>query len=138
VFAHLITHDATRFYPSWGFLPGVVGVRDATGAWDAAGQTRTLLLSDGGSVRETLREVTAPLFAYDLSRFTGVFGALVASARAEWRVLGAGPGSTIAWTYSFTAKPGRGALVAAIVSLAWGPYMRRVLPAIAASAAVPA
>lgn len=135
---HLIAHDATRFYPGWGILPAVVEVRDATGAWDAAGQTRTLVLSDGGSVRETLRAVTFPDFAYDLTRFTGLFGALVASARAEWRVTGDRSASTIAWTYAFTARPGRGFLVAAIVRLAWAPYMRRVLPAIAASTAVAA
>jgi hypothetical protein len=118
-------------------LPGVVEVRDQSGAWDAVGRSRTLVLSDGGTVTETLRVVTPPLFAYDLSRFTGFFGRLVASGRSEWRVAEHAGGSSIEWTYTFTAKPGWGFAVAAIMRLAWARYMRRVLPAIAASTAAP-
>ena len=135
VFPRLTQHDATKFYPKSGALPAVVEVRQQTGGWDAAGQTRTVVMSDGGSFTETLRVVTEPLFAYDLTEFTGFFGALVDHARSEWRVVADGDGSTIAWTYAFTSKPGRGLLVAAIVRLAWAGYMRKVLPAIAASTA---
>lgn len=135
VFPRLRAHDPTRFYPRSGLLPAVDEVRDATGPWDAPGRSRTLVLSDGGTVRETLTSAEAPLFAYDLTAFTGFFGAIVARGRSEWRVHGVGAGSTIAWTYSFTARPGCGVLVAAIVRLAWAPYMRRVLPAIAAATA---
>lgn len=131
VFPRLRAHDPTRFYPRSGVLPAVVDVRDQTGDWDTAGRSRTLVLSDGGTLVETLVSAEPPLFAYDLSRFTGLFGGLVASGRSEWRVTADGDGSSIAWTYSFTALPGRGMPVAAIVRLAWGPYMRRVLPAIA-------
>lgn len=136
VFPRLRAHDPTRFYPRWGVLPAVVEVRGQTGDWDAVGQTRTLVLSDGGTVTETLTSAESPLFAYDLSRFTGVFGHLVVGARAKWRVTPVGDGSRIDWTYGFEPLPARGALVAAIVRLAWAPYMRRVLPAIAASTAV--
>lgn len=97
------------------------------------GQTRTLVLSDGGTVRETLRIVSAPIFAYDLSHFTGFFAGLVDGGRSEWRVDGQLTGSKITWTYSFNAKRGCGLVVAAIVRLAWARYMRRVLPGIAAS-----
>lgn len=133
VFSRLTQHDATKFYPGSAVLPAVIEVRDQTGGWDAAGQTRTLVLSDGGTLTETLRVVTEPLFAYDLSHVTGLFGALVAGARSEWQVVAAGEGSTIAWTYAFTARPGRGLLVAAFVRFAWARYMRSVLPPIAAS-----
>ncbi len=118
-------------------LPGVVAVRDQTGAWDAVGQTRTLVLTDGGTVKETLMVVALPSFAYDLSTFTGFFGHLVAGGRSEWRVDAHGDGTSIEWTYAFTAKPGWALVVAAILRLAWAPYMRRVLPAIAASTAAP-
>lgn len=135
VFPRLRDHDPARFYPRWGVLPAVTEVRDQSGPWDTPGRTRTLVLSDGGTVVETLTSAAAPLFAYDLSRFTGLFGRLVAAARSEWRVTPDGGGSSIAWTYSFTGLPGRGTIVAAIVRLAWAPYMRRVLPRIAAHAA---
>jgi hypothetical protein len=133
VFPRLLAHDPARFYPRSGVLPGVVDVRDQSGGWDAAGATRLLVLSDGGTVTETLRVVAAPLFAYDLSRFTGFFGRLVASGSSEWRVAEHPEGSRIEWTYTFTAKPGWGFVVAAIMRLAWARYMRRVLPAIAAA-----
>ena len=113
-------------------LPAVVEVRDQTGGWDAVGQTRLLVLSDGGTIVETLRWAEAPLFSYDLARFTGLFGMLVAHAHSEWAVVDEGGHSTIVWTYSFTSRRGRGPVIAAIVRFAWAPYMRRVLPAIAA------
>jgi hypothetical protein len=132
VFLRLTQHDPTKFYPRAGVLPAVVEVRDQTGGWDAAGQTRLLVLSDGGTIVETLRSAEAPLFSYDLTRFTGLFGMLVANAHSEWTVMDDDGHSMIAWTYSFTSRPGRGLVIAAIVRLAWAPYMRRVLPAIAA------
>ncbi len=138
VFSRLLAHDPARFYPKSGVLPGVVAVRDQTGRWDAVGQTRTLVLSDGGTVKENLRVVAPPLFAYELSTFTGFFGTLVAGGRSEWRVEPHGQGSSITWTYEFTAKPGWALVVATILRLAWASYMRRVLPAIAASTATSA
>lgn len=132
VFAALTRHDATRFYPKSGVLPAVVAVRDQTGDWDAAGQTRTLELSDGSSLTETLRSADYPVFAYDLTEFTKLFGLLVAHGHSEWLVAPEGAGSSISWRYSFTSRPGWGLVVAAIVRVAWGPYMRKVLPPIAA------
>lgn len=133
VFPRLLDHDPVSFYPRWWALPGVVEVRDQSGVWNARGRTRRLVLSDGGTVLETIRRVeAAELFVYELSDFTGFFGLLVASGRAEWRVSARDAGSTIDWTYAFTARPGRGFLVAAIVRLFWAGYMRRVLPPIAA------
>ena len=38
------------FYPKSGLLPAVVEVRNQTGNWDAPGQTRQLMLSDGGAI----------------------------------------------------------------------------------------
>jgi len=123
------------FYPKFGPLPAVTAVQDQTGAWDALGQTRTLLLSDGGSVVETITDYRrGEFFAYELTEFQKLFGKLVSGARAEWSFSevqsGAETGTSIDWTYTFFPKPGAGLIVAAIVSLFWGPYMRRVLPGI--------
>lgn len=132
VFVALTQHDAARFYPRSGLLPAVVAVRDQTGGWDAAGQTRTLELSDGSSLTETLRSAEYPVFAYDLTEFTKLFGVLVAHGHSEWLVAPEEGGSSISWTYSFTSRPGWGLVVAAVVRFAWAPYMRKVLPPIAA------
>lgn len=128
--------DPSRFYPRYRVIPATVAVRDQTGAWDGEGQSRRLILSDGGSVVETLRSVQPPhRFVYELTDFRKVFGVLVDHARAEW-VFAEEQGRTrVRWTYTFFAKPGRGGVVAAIVRLFWGPYMRRVLPGIVAEVA---
>lgn len=125
--------DPPVFYPKAGPLPAVTAVRDQTGDWRSVGQTRTLLLSDGGSVVETVTDTDTPvLFAYELTEFQKLFGMLVSSARAEWHFGRGETGTSIRWTYEFNAKRGRGWIVGLIVKLFWAPYMRRVLPPIAA------
>ena len=124
--------DPSRFYPKYGPLPAVVGVRDQSGSWDTVGRHRTLMLSDGGHVIETITDAASPTyFAYELSDFQKLFGALVTGARAEWRFEREAGGTCIRWTYTFFGKPGRAWIVKLIVKLWWAPYMRRVLPPIA-------
>lgn len=123
------------FYPKFGPLPAVTEVRDQSGAWDAVGQTRTLLLSDGGSVVETITDYRRDeFFAYELTEFQKLFGKLVSGARAEWSFSAASTsaGTRIHWRYTFFAKRGASLIVGAIVALFWAPYMRRVLPGIIA------
>jgi len=121
------------FYPRFGPLPAVIEVRDQTGAWDAAGQTRQLMLSDGGSVIEHLELVDAPhRFEYRLSDFQKLFGRLVSGARAEWSYTTVSGGTSIRWAYTFEPYPRARLVVGLIVRLFWAPYMRRVLPGIIA------
>ncbi|HMH59630.1 MAG TPA: SRPBCC family protein [Galbitalea sp.] len=135
------------YYPRSGLLPAVLEVRNQTGTWDKPGQTRTLMLSDGGSVVERIMNVEPHgFFAYNLTDFTKIFGKLVDHARAEWTFSEVAGGTTIHWSYTFFPKSGRARpILATIVTLLWGPYMRRVLPRIVAeverqvdSAAAPA
>ena len=123
-----------EFYPEFGALPAVVRVHGQPPTWDAAGFTRTLELSDGGSVVETIA-VSDPgvSFVYDLHDFRRLFGWLVSGARAEWTFASEGATTRIRWSYAFHPRPGRGLVVDAIVLLLWAPYMRRVLPTIVAA-----
>ena len=124
--------DPTKFYPKSGLLPAVRAVRGQSGSWDTVGRTRMLILSDGGHVIETITDTGSPTyFAYNLSEFQKLFGMLVVGARAEWRFERVDAGTRISWTYTFVGKPGRGWIVAMIVNLLWGPYMKKVLPPIA-------
>lgn len=121
------------FYPKYGPLPAVLEVRDQSGDWDAPGQTRRLMLSDGGSVIEHTRIVNKPgFFAYELTDFQKLFGRLVSGARAEWTFTPVDGGTRIDWTYEFHPYPRAGLAVGAIVTLFWAPYMKRVLPGIVA------
>jgi hypothetical protein len=122
------------YYPKAGALPGVVEVRDQTGKWDQPGQTRQLMLSDGGWVVETTTNVEPyGFFAYNLTEFQKIFGHLVHHARAEWTFTEVTGGTNIHWSYTFVPKsaPARPVL-ALIIKLLWGPYMRKVLPGIVA------
>lgn len=134
-FATLTPSDPTRFYPRFGPIPAVVGVDASSSDWDRVGLRRTLRLSDGASVVETITRVDDPdRFCYRLTEFTGVFGALVAHADADWRFEPEGSGTRIVWRYSYTAKPGRALPVGLIVRLFWAPYMQRVLPGLVVEA----
>lgn len=125
--------DPSRFYPRFGPLPAVTQVRDQSGPWDASGQTRRLMLSDGGSVIEHLELVDRPrTFAYRLSDFQKLFGRLVTGAHAEWVYSEASGGTSIRWSYAFQPRPGCGWIVGLIVRIFWAPYMRMVLPGIIA------
>jgi hypothetical protein len=122
------------FYPKSGLLPGVLEVRNQTGNWDRPGQTRQLMLSDGGWVVEhTMNVEPYGFFAYNLTDFQKIFGKLVHHARAEWTFTEVAGGTTIHWSYTFfplntAAKPA----LALIIKLLWGPYMKKVLPKIVA------
>jgi hypothetical protein len=52
----------------------------------------------------------------------------VKGARAEWRFERVTGGTRIRWTYTFFPLPRAGWIIGLIVSLFWGPYMKRVLP----------
>ena len=122
------------YYPKSGFLPGVIEVRNQTGNWDQPGQTRQLLLSDGGWVVEhTMNVEPYGFFAYNLTDFQKIFGKLVDHARAEWTFTEVAGGTTIHWSYTFfPLNAGAKPVLALIIKLLWGPYMKKVLPKIVA------
>jgi hypothetical protein len=53
-FACIAPIDLSKVFPRYGPLPAVVGTSEQTGAWDHAGASRIVNLSDGSSVREEL------------------------------------------------------------------------------------
>jgi hypothetical protein len=122
------------YYPKSGLLPAVTEVRDQTGNWDKPGQTRQLMLSDGGWVIEHTTNVEPfAFFAYNLTDFQKLFKRLVDHARAEWTFTEAAGGTRIHWSYTFfPLNAGAGPVLALIVKLLWGPYMKKVLPRIVA------
>lgn len=130
-FEIVVPADLTRFFLGYGPVPAVAGVSEQTGAWDAAGQSRRVALSDGGSLIERLTAVDAPRrFAYRLTDFTGAFARLMAYAEADWDFVADVEGTRIRWTYTFHAQPKRGWILRIFVRLFWARYMRRVLAAL--------
>ena len=131
----LVPIDPARFYPKFGPIPATIAVREQSGPWDSVGQTRKLVLSDGGHVIETITDVEKPhaasaFFAYELTDFQKLFKVLVDHARAEWTYTEQPGGTLVHWTYTFVPRRGWGWAVSLIVRLWWGSYMGAVLPEI--------
>ena len=129
----LVPIDPARFYPKFGPIPATVAVREQSGPWDSVGQTRKLMLADGGHVIETITDVEKPqagsaFFAYELTDFQKLFKRLIDHARGEWTFTEQDGGTLVSWTYSFYPRPRWGWAVRFIMRRYWGPYMHRILP----------
>ena len=113
-----------------GPLPGIISGDGHDTPWEAVGQKRRHMMSDGSSVNEELTAFALnDHYAYRVSDFTGPFAKLVDHAIGEWRFTEEAPGKTrIDWTYKFFPK---GALAAPIVTLIvkalWPGYLNAAL-----------
>jgi hypothetical protein len=131
VFDHIVPIDLTSIFTGYGPLPAVTGVQNQTGAWNAAGQTRTVTFSDGSSAREQLTKYEHPhYFSYMLSDFSGVLGFLSMSANgAWWFETNPSTGTTlIKWSYVFNARSlFTGPILWLITNFLWRGYMHKAL-----------
>jgi hypothetical protein len=109
-------------------LPAVRAVRDQRGSWSTVGQTRTIVLADGGTMREELTAVERPAgFGYALSDITGVMKLLVASATGRWSFEPAGTGVRVTWTWTLQPASQVGALAMPAFARMWRGYARQAL-----------
>jgi hypothetical protein len=109
-------------------LPPVRGVRGQEGSWGTVGQTRTILLADGGTMREELTTVDRPReFGYTLGEITGIMKALVSSATGRWSFEAAGTGVRITWAWTLVPASELGALSMPAFSWMWRGYARQAL-----------
>ena len=77
----------TLFRRWYGPIPPIKQVLAQTGDWDAVGQTRTVVLTGGGSMREELTQFDPPnSFGYTLTDIKGPLSPLVGRVEGEWRV----------------------------------------------------
>jgi len=128
IFDQIVPIDLRTVFKGYGLLPAVVDVAEQTGAWDAAAQTRKVVLSDGSSAKEELTHYDRPgQFAYRITELTGLFGLVAQEASGEWRFAESGTSTTLSWTYAFTPRSRWTRPVLGVVGLLWRRYMRRVL-----------
>jgi len=130
-FAHIVPIDLTSIFTGYGPLPAVTGTRNQTGGWNAAGQTRTVELSDGSSAQEALTAYEYPRrFAYTVNGFTGVLRHFTREAHGQWW-FEQRPGqeaTTIRWRYEFVSRSKlMEPLVCLITQRLWRGYMRKAL-----------
>jgi hypothetical protein len=115
------------FSRRYGLLPPIREVRGQEGTWGQAGQTRTVITADGGSMDEQLLEVDAPhSFSYRLTNISGPMRPLVDHIDGRWEFTPRGTGTAITWRW--TLHPKRlGVGVLRPITWMWLGYARQAL-----------
>jgi Polyketide cyclase / dehydrase and lipid transport len=123
--------DLSLIFTGWGPLPAITHVEEQSGPWDHVGVHRRPQFADGGSAMERMTHYLRPgYFAYEVTGFTNALRLVVEHARGEWTFTpDLDGGVAVRWSYHFTAKPGRGALVRLLIGPMWKQYMRKGLAA---------
>ena len=126
-FDELLALDLTRLFDRrYAAIPPIRAVRDQTGAWATTGQTRTIALADGGTMREELVEVSRPdRFTYRISGITGPMKPLVASLDGAWTFEPAGTGVRITWTWAVRPAGRLGRLAMPVFRRMWQGFARQ-------------
>jgi hypothetical protein len=129
----LPTPLTTIFSRRFGLLPPIKEVRDQHGAWCQSGQSRTIITSDGGTMRELLTDVQPPhSFSYRLTDITGPLRALVASIDGRWEFAPKGTGTQVTWRWTLHPRRGGAVVVLPLITMMWRGYSRQALELLSA------
>ncbi|MFL0180693.1 MULTISPECIES: SRPBCC family protein [unclassified Mycobacterium] len=152
-FAATLPLPLPELFRRWyGPIPPIKEVRDQTGGsasldegeaklgpphkhgeWASVGQTRTVVLTGGGSMREELTEVDPPrAFAYRLTDITGPMAPLVAHVEGRWQFAPAGSGTTVTWSWVIHPRSRLAAPVLPVLGWLWKGYARQALARLSA------
>lgn len=130
VFHHLVNVDVPTVFSGYGPMAAVVEVREQQGDWGQVGQTRKIILADGGSLVE---EITAyhesELLAYQLKDLKGPLRILAREIHGEWHYYSTDKDQTrIEWQYDFLPRHVLlSPLTWLVVKTLWMAYMKRIL-----------
>ena len=110
-------------------LPPVRTVQDQVGVWGSAvGQSRTIMLADGGTMREELLTLRRPNeFGYRISGITGAMRPLVAGIMGSWSLEPVGTGVRITWSWTLEPASRAASLAMPVFSWMWHGYARQAL-----------
>lgn len=108
-------------------MPPIREVRGQVGPWREVGQTRTIVLADGGTMLETLTSVERPQsFGYSIGDVHGPMKPLVAGVEGRWTFAPVGTGTRVTWEWDVTpTAPGR--LLMPAFARMWRGYARQAL-----------
>lgn len=129
LFAAMVPMPLPELFRRWyGPIPPIKETRDQTGAWDAVGQSRTVLLTGGGSMREELTSYDPPrAFGYTLSQVKGPLSPLVAHVDGEWTFDPIGTGTKLTWRWTIHPRSRLSAVALPVFGRLWKGYARQSL-----------
>lgn len=88
----------TIFVNRYAAFPSIREVCDGPEVWGEVGQTRTIVLGDGKTLRETMTSLDRPnSFGYVLDELTGPLRPFVRTVQGRWTVTAEGEGARITW-----------------------------------------
>lgn len=116
------------FSRRYAAMPAVTDVTDQPDGWGVVGQTRTIVLADGGRLHETLTDVERPhSFSYRLDGIEGPLRHFVDSIDGVWTVTPEDDGSRIGWAWTFYPKASPARLTTSVIGHMWMGYADRAL-----------
>ena len=116
------------FSRRYAAFPPVRKVTDEPDDWGSVGQTRTILLADGGRLRETLTSVDRPKsYSYLLDDIHGLLRPFVHTVEGVWSVTPEGTGARIGWAWTLHPKASPARLTMNVIGRMWQGYADRAL-----------
>ena len=135
-FEQVVHIDVPAVFRGRGVVAAVSQVCDQQGSWRQVGESRRIVLKDGGSLIETITAYQPPArFEYRLHSFQGPLRWLVSRIEGEWLYRAQGAAHTeITWRYQFhPCNAWIQPLTWCFVRALWMPYMRQVMRTITLS-----
>lgn len=118
----------TLFNRRYGPIPPIKEIRDQKGDWSSVGETRTIALSGGGTMRETLTSVDpGRSFGYTISSITGPMAPLIDHVEGSWIFDAAGTGTRVTWRWVVHPKSALTAPLLPVFAKLWRGYASQSL-----------
>ena len=107
----------------WAIAP-IVGVTGQQGEWGSdVGQSRTITMSDGGNMFETLTVIDQPnQFGYTISNVKGMLKLLVVAAAGTWAFVPEGDGTRVTWSWDVTPTKVIGRATMPVFARLWSGF----------------
>ena len=116
------------FSRRYAAFPAIREVTDEPDGWGSVGQSRTLVLADGGGMRQTITAVDPPLsYAYVLDEIHGSLRPFVRTIDGVWSVTPEGTGARIGWAWTMHPKAPPARLTMNVIGRMWKGYADRGL-----------
>jgi len=123
----------------WAIAP-IVEVTGQEGEWGSAvGQTRTIKMSDGGNMLETLTVIDQPnRFGYSIGNVKGMLKLLVVAASGTWSFEADGAGTRVTWSWEVTPTKVIGRVAMPVFARLWSGFAGQGMEEIGKALSAPA